>query len=169
MEKARIEGALSCVKRERIQGCSPWPVLCLAVVVGFRVNCERRCGSSAPSPGSPTDDCAAWRRAAWSLRPPYLPTHLVPAQPKLRCRCRGQIDPACRFSVTQRDAHLIVAGRRMVAVDGGSGKSRHLGQIRVGTKSAERYFGKPWTTSGSTLRPSANPARCKRPKMIQPG
>jgi hypothetical protein len=38
---------------------------------------------------------------------------LVPAQPKLRCRCRRQIDPACRFPVTQRDAHVIVAGRRM--------------------------------------------------------
>ena len=60
---------------------------------------------------------------------------LVPAQPKLRCRCGRQIDPACRFPVTQHDAHLIVAGRRMVAADGGSGKSPHLGQIRVGTDS----------------------------------
>ena len=49
------------------------------------------------------------------------------------CRCRRQIDPACRFPVTQRDAHVIVAGRRMAAADGGSGKSLHLGQIRVGT------------------------------------
>jgi hypothetical protein len=48
------------------------------------------------------------------------------------CRCRRQIDPACRFPVTQRDDPGIVAGRGMAAADGGSRKCRHLGQIRVG-------------------------------------
>jgi hypothetical protein len=86
--KARLEGALSGVKRERIQGCSPWPVLCLAVVVGFRVNCEQRCGSSAPSPGSPTYACAARGRAAWSLRPPSLPTHSC--RPNRSCGAQGR-------------------------------------------------------------------------------
>jgi hypothetical protein len=48
------------------------------------------------------------------------------------CRCRRQIDPACRIPVTQRDDPGIVAGRGMAAADGGSRKCRHLCQIRVG-------------------------------------
>ena len=65
------------------------------------------------------------RSADARMVPPYLGHQ--------HCRCRRQIDPACRFPVTQRDAHVIVAGHRMAVADGGSGKSRHLGQIHVGT------------------------------------
>ena len=46
-----------------------------------------------------------------------------------------QIDPVCRFPVTQRDGLEPIAGRGLAAAKGGSVKNRRLGQICVGANS----------------------------------
>ena len=43
-----------------------------------------------------------------------------------------QIDPVCRFPVTQRDGLEPIAGRGLAAAKGGPVKNRRLGQICVG-------------------------------------
>jgi hypothetical protein len=58
---------------------------------------------------------------------------------RVHCICRRQIDPGCRFPVTQQDAPGIYARRGMADADSGSGNSRHLGQIRVGANSAQDH------------------------------
>ena len=50
----------------------------------------------------------------------------------LACWRRRQIDPVCRFHVTQRDDLEPVGGLGITAAKGGAVKSRRLGQICVG-------------------------------------
>lgn len=56
------------------------------------------------------------------------------------CR-RRQIDPSCRFSVTQPGVLVIFAACGLAASMGGSAQSRHLGQIRAGTNTWTRRAG----------------------------
>ncbi len=55
------------------------------------------------------------------------------------CWRRRQIDPGCRYSVTQREVSGIVAGRGMAACHGGSVQSRYVGKtasaLTVGLRS----------------------------------
>lgn len=51
---------------------------------------------------------------------------------RLLCWRRRQIDPGCRYSVTQREVSGIVAGRGMAACHGGSVQSWYVGQNCVG-------------------------------------
>jgi hypothetical protein len=48
------------------------------------------------------------------------------------CWRRLQIDPVCRFHVTQRDDLEPVGGLGIAATKGGAVKSRRLGHICVG-------------------------------------
>jgi len=91
-------------------------------------------GGVGPPDGAAQDRVRPGASGGFARDPAGLPGSGASLMGRIHeCGCQRQIDPACRVPVTQRDAHVIVVGRRMAVADGGSGKSRHLGQIRVGT------------------------------------
>ena len=68
-------------------------------------------------------------------KPSILMAMTAYQQWKHGCWRRLQIDPVCRFHVTQRDDLEPVGGLRIRAAKGGSVKSRRLGQICAGANS----------------------------------
>ena len=54
----------------------------------------------------------------------YLDDSYLVFQAMAACGRRRQIDPVCRFPVTQRDDLEPIAGRGIAAINGGSVKSR---------------------------------------------
>ena len=63
----------------------------------------------------------------------------------LTCWRRRNIDPVCRFHVTQRDDCEAVGGLGIATAKGGSVKNRRLGQICVGTNTLNSILGKQRT------------------------
>ena len=68
-------------------------------------------------------------------KPSILMAMTAYQQWKHGCWRRLQIDPVCRFHVTQRDDLEPVGGLRIRAAKGGPVKSRRLGQICAGANS----------------------------------